>query len=342
MLPPGGRQPTIPSCTHLMNPVFPQDVEGAYRLIGTELIAMEELTRLELSSVDPFVDEIVRYSLRFGGKRLRPALLFLAGKTLGPLNSQHLHAAAAVELVHTATLIHDDILDGAAVRRHLATMNVRWDAQVAVLAGDLLLTRAMELMTRLDDRRGLRMLSEACKKTCEGELRQIGTVGRFEMSQDEYFEMIAGKTAPLLACSAQIGALYSGVDKETVERFHRFGHRLGLAFQIVDDVLDLVGETNTVGKTLRTDLENRKPTLPLILYLQHSDGETRRKMLSMIGEKNFSGIVAVLDSSGMIDAARKEAETLTEQAIEEIKPYGTGEAVAGLTALARFIVKRND
>ena len=325
-----------------MNPVFPQDIEGAYRLIGTELIEMEELTRLELSSVDPFVDEVVRYSFRFGGKRLRPALLFLVGKTLGTLNTQHLHAAAAVELVHTATLIHDDILDGASVRRHLATMNIRWDAQVAVLAGDLLLTRAMELMTRLDDMRGLRMLSEACKKTCEGELRQIGTVGRFEMSQDEYFEMIAGKTAPLLACSAQLGALYSDADIETVERFHRFGHRLGLAFQIVDDVLDLVGETNTVGKTLRTDLENRKPTLPLIQYLENADTETRRKMLLMVEEKNFNGVVAVLDSSGVIDTARRSAETLIEQAIDGIKPFGTDEVVVGLTALARFVVKRND
>ena len=325
-----------------MHPAFPQDVEGAYRLIGTELIEMEELTRLELSSVDPFVDEVVRYSFRFGGKRLRPALLFHVGKTLGKLSAQHLHAAAAVELVHTATLIHDDILDGAAVRRHLATMNVRWDAQVAVLAGDLLLTRAMDLMTRLDDRKGLQMLTEACKKTCEGELRQIGTAGRFEMSRDDYFEMIAGKTAPLLACSAQMGAFFSGADDETVERFHRFGHRLGLAFQIVDDVLDLVGETNTVGKTLRTDLENRKPTLPVILFLQDADAKARGKMLSMIEEKNFSGVVAVLDSSGAIDNARKAAETLTEQAVDEIRAFGPGETVDGLTALARFVVKRKD
>ena len=325
-----------------MNPAFPQDVEGAYRLIGTELIEMEELTRLELSSVDPFVDEVVRYSFRFGGKRLRPALLFLVGKTLGQLNSQHLHAAAAIEMVHTATLIHDDILDGASVRRHLATMNIRWDAQVSVLAGDLLLTRAMDLMTRHDDIRGLRMLTEACKKTCEGELRQVGTVGRFDMSRDEYFEMIAGKTAPLLACSAQLGAFYTGANTDTIDRFHRFGHRLGLAFQVVDDVLDLVGETNTVGKTLRTDLENRKPTLPLILYLQDADEKKRRKMLAMIDEKNFSGAVAVLDASGSIDEARRAAETLIEQAIDDLQSFGTGETVAALTALARFVVKRND
>ena len=325
-----------------MNPAFPQDIEGAYRLIGAELIAMEELTRLELSSVDPFVDEVVRYSFRFGGKRMRPALLFLVGRTLGELNERHLLAAAAIELVHTATLIHDDILDGATVRRHLATMNIRWNAQVGVLAGDLLLTRAMELMTRLDNVNGLRMLTEACKKTCEGELRQIGTVGRFEMSRDDYFEMIAGKTAPLLACSAQMGAFFSGANDETVERFHRFGLRLGLAFQIVDDVLDLVGETNTVGKTLRTDLENRKPTLPLILYLQDADTKTRHKVLAMIEEKNFDGVVAVLDAGGTIDAARRMAETLTEQAIGDIQPFGTGETIAALATLARFIVKRND
>jgi len=325
-----------------MNPAFPQDIEGAYRLIDAELIAMEELARQELSSVDPFVDEVVRYSFRFGGKRLRPAMLFLVGKMLGQLNEQHLYAAAAIELVHTASLIHDDILDGAVVRRHLATMNVHWDAQVGVLAGDLLLTRAMDLMTRLDSMQGLRMLTEACKRTCEGELRQIGTVGRFEMSRDDYFAMIAGKTAPLLACSAQLGAYYSGAGSETVKQCHRLGQRLGLAFQIVDDVLDLVGNANMVGKTLRTDLENRKPTLPLILYMQDADAKSRRKMLSMIEEKNFDGVVAVLDASGAVGDARREAETLTDQAINEIRPLGTGETVDALIALARFIVKRND
>ncbi len=321
---------------------FPQDVEGAYRLIGTELIEMEELTRLELASIDPFVDEVVRYSFRFGGKRMRPTLLFLVAKTLGRLNEHHLHAAAAIELVHTATLIHDDILDGAAIRRHLATMNVRWDSQVGVLAGDLLLTRAMELMTRSGNIRGLQMLTDACRKTCEGELRQVGTVGRFDMSRDEYFEMIAGKTAPLLACSAQLGAFYAGGNDETVERFYRFGHRLGLAFQIVDDVLDLVGETNTVGKTLRTDLENRKPTLPLILYLQDSDSDAQRKLLSLLESKKFDDVVALLETSGVLDAARRTAETLIDQAIDEISVFGTGETVAGLIALARFVVRRKD
>ncbi len=324
------------------HPVYPHDVEGAYRLIGTELTAMEELTRLELTSVDPFVDEIVRYSFRFGGKRMRPAIVFLVAKSLGKLTDSHLLAAAAIELVHTATLIHDDILDGASVRRHLATINVRWDAKVSVLAGDMLLTLAMELMTRTDEIKGLRALSDACRKTCEGELQQIGTVGRFEMSREEYFTMIAGKTAPLLACSAELGAFFAGASTTDVERFHRFGQKLGLAFQIVDDVLDLVGETNTVGKTLRTDLVNRKPTLPLILYFENAGVLQRTSLLAQLDAGEYDTVVGELNASGAIAESRRTALALTDEALTEIPVSMDSDAAQGLAALAKFIVKRND
>jgi len=320
--------------------------EDAYRLIANDMTAMEALMRQTLTHSDPFVDEIVQYSLQIGGKRLRPALVFLSAKIVGHITERHIQTAAALEFIHTATLIHDDILDGASVRRHLPTFNVRWSAQVGVLAGDLLLTKALGLMVQTDKMDGFRALADACKLTCEGELRQIGAMGRFEMSTEEYLQIIAGKTAPLLACSAELGAFYASAPPPITERFRSFGQKLGLAFQIVDDVLDLVGETDTTGKTLRTDLIHRKPTLPLILYLQGTTEEERRDMLVRIRRDDFDEqsadwVVKRLDESGSIDTARKTAHQFIGEATEILnKIEGDAAAKQALMELAQFVILR--
>ena len=318
----------------------------AYRLIASEITAMEALMRRSLAHADAFVDEIIQYSMQIGGKRLRPALLFLAGKVVGSITEQHIQAATAIEFVHTATLIHDDILDGASIRRHLATFNVRWNAQIGVLAGDFLLTKALDLITQTGKMEGVRALTQACKQTCEGELRQIGRVNGFDMSTEEYLQIIAGKTAPLLACSAALGALYAEADSATTERFQFFGQKLGLAFQIIDDVLDLVGETDTAGKTLKTDLVHRKPTLPLILYLQKATEAEHKEMLERIRRNDFDAasadwVVERLSESGTIDAARKTAQHLVEEALEPLTEIeGDSDVKQALKELAQFVISR--
>ena len=302
--------------------------------------------RQALSNADPFIDEIVQYSLQVGGKRLRPALVFLAGKVVGNVTEQHIRAAAALEFGHTATLIHDDILDGATLRRHLATFNVRWNTQIGVLAGDLLLTKSLELITQTGEMDGIRALIEASKHTCEGELLQIGAVGRFDMSVEEYIQIIAGKTAPLLACSAKLGAFYSSALPAVIERFQFFGQKLGLAFQITDDVLDLVGEADTAGKTLRTDLIHRKPTLPLILYLQGATTEDRKETLVHIRRDDFDEtsadwVVERLCESGAVDAARRTALQLIDEALKSLDGIeGNTEAKQALAHIALFVVSR--
>jgi octaprenyl-diphosphate synthase len=310
------------------------------------MTAMEALMRQTLSNANPFVNEIVQHSLQIGGKRLRPALVFLTGKVVGNITEHHIQAAAALEFVHTATLIHDDILDGATLRRHLETFNVRWNAQVGVLAGDLLLTKALELITQIGEMQGIQSLTEACKQTCEGELLQIGAAGRFDMSTDEYLQIIAGKTAPLLACSAELGAFYSAVDSAVIEQFRFFGQKLGLAFQIIDDVLDLVGETDTAGKTLRTDLIHCKPTLPLILYLQNATSAEQKEMLIHIRRDDFDEqsadwVVERLSKSGAIDAARKTALQHIDEATEILtRIEGDTEAKKALAEVVQFVVSR--
>ncbi len=328
-----------------------QDVEKAYRLIDTEMKVMEEQTRHALSCVDSFVDEVVRYSFRVGGKRLRPAILFLTAKALGNVTEQHVRAAAAVEFVHTASLIHDDILDGALMRRHLATVNMKWSAQVGVLAGDLLLTKAMELMSRDDNMHGFRRLTDACRKTCEGELFQMGTIGRFDMTPEEYYTVIAGKTAPLIACSAELGAYYAGVNSEMIERFRAFGHRLGMAFQMFDDILDLVGETATMGKTLLTDLANGKPTLPLLLFLRDATALERAEVIAAIKESSCKKDIATfvvqkIQGSGAVELARQEAQKQIDEAIESITKLDAHsntaqtDAIAGLVSIALYMAHR--
>ena len=321
--------------------------KDAYRLIASDMTAMEALMRQTLSHTDSFVNEVVQYSLQIGGKRLRPALVFLAAKTIGTVTEQHVRVAAALEFIHTATLIHDDILDGATIRRHLATFNVRWNAKVGVLAGDLLFTKALELVTHTGKVEGIKTLAEAGKQTCEGELRQIGAIERFDMTIEEYMQIIAGKTAPLLACSAQLGAMYASAPPPVAERFWGFGQKLGLAFQIIDDVLDLVGETDTAGKTLRTDLIHRKPTLPLILYLQEAAEEERRDMLVRIRRDDFDEqsadwVVKRLNKSGSVDAARKTARHLIDEATEILtKIEGDTNAKQALMEIAQFVVSRD-
>lgn len=317
----------------------------ALRQIQDELTEMETLARQTLSGIDPFVEEIVRYSFQFGGKRLRPAILLLSGKAVGKVTEKHIRMATAVEFVHTATLIHDDILDGASVRRHLETVNVKWNAQIGVLAGDILLTRALEILTQDDEMFGLRQLTQACKRTCEGELVQIGAAGHFKMTLDEYYRIIAGKTAPLLACSAELGAYYAGAAQQTVEMFRRFGEQLGLAFQMIDDILDIDGTTEITGKTLRTDLLNRKPTLPLILFLQNASAQKSKEIEEQLqntasDETAVQKIVDAVHQSGAVEQSRKIAADTIQKATDSIAGFGDSGAIAGLISIARFVGNR--
>ncbi|MDR3234164.1 MAG: polyprenyl synthetase family protein [Planctomycetaceae bacterium] len=317
---------------------------NAYRLIEDDIAAMKALSQRTVADVSPGVEEIVRYSLQFSGKCLRPALLFLTGKIFGTLTEKHLLAAAAIEFVHTATLIHDDILDGASLRRHLDTINVRWNAQVGVLAGDLLLSKSLELMAKSADLYGIQRLTEACNLTCEGELRQMTAVGCFEMTMEQYLQIIGGKTASLLACSAELGAYYSGAGTETVEKFRLFGHKTGIAFQMIDDILDLVGETKNAGKTLRTDLMNGKPTLPVILYLQSVAEPQRQTMLEMLRREEVEPelIVRQLTLSGVVEEARKRAQQEIDEALALIADVeGDAEMKSAIKEIAFFVTKRN-
>src|SRR5205807_2219056 len=194
---------------------------------------------------------------------LRPALLLLTARACGRVSAAHHILGAVVEMIHTATLVHDDVLDNASVRRHVATVNAGWGNQASILLGDYLFTHAFHLCSSVDAR-ACRLIGEATNRLCAGELHQVTERGNLDLSEDDYFAIIDAKTAELTSCCCRLGALYGGMDEEVVESLATFGRSLGMAFQIADDLLDLVGEERSAGKSLGTDLEQQKLTLPII------------------------------------------------------------------------------
>ncbi len=239
-----------------------------YAPIADELADAERIFQEELASHFPFVQHLVDHCADFQGKRLRPALVLLSGRACGRVNPSHSVIAAVVEMIHTATLVHDDILDEAMVRRHAATVNAEWGNETAVLLGDFLFTHAFHLAASLESTRACRWIGHATNKVCEGEMQQVHHRGNLDLDEPSYFAIVEGKTAELTAVSCRLGASYAGASESRVAAMDRYGRELGIAFQIADDVLDLWGDERVTGKSLGTDLEKQKLTLPLIYLLR--------------------------------------------------------------------------
>src|SRR5436309_12027933 len=234
-----------------------------YGPIAPDLQEVERILALALRNRHPRVAQVVDHVRHYRGKRLRPVLLLLTARACGRVTPAHHVLGAVVEMIHTATLVHDDVLDGAAVRRRVGTVNALWGTQTSVLLGDYLFTHAFHLASTVDVT-ACRLIGEATDRVCEGELCQVLQRGNLELSEEEYFDVIDGKTAELTACCCVLGAHYAGASAEVVEALGRYGRYVGQAFQIADDLLDLVGEEDAAGKSLGTDLEQGKLTLPLI------------------------------------------------------------------------------
>ncbi len=259
--------------------------------VSTELAAVEQMLCDELTSDDTFVDSLVKHAFRLGGKRLRPALLLLSAQACGGLGRSHIVLGAVVEMIHTATLVHDDVLDEASMRRHQDTLNARHDNEASVLVGDYLFTHAFALASSLETTYACQVIGQATNAVCAGELRQIHSRGNYALAEEDYLSIIEAKTAELCACCCRLGAHYAGASPETTRSLTRYGRALGIAFQIVDDLLDVVGDEQQAGKSLGTDLEKEKLTLPII------------RMLSRLGERDRQAVVEQLHLGG--PAARR-------------------------------------
>ncbi len=318
-------------------------LERLYDPIVEQLADVEEILRRELRSKFPFVDELVRHSFRLGGKRLRPALVLLSAKAVGSIRQDHLVLAAVMEMIHTATLVHDDVLDEATLRRHLDTVNARWGNETSVLLGDYLFTHSFYLASTLETTFACRTIGRATNIVCEGELRQIDSCGDFSLTEQSYLDIIEAKTAELCSCCCRLGAHYAGATAEVEESLARFGRYLGIAFQIVDDLLDVQGDEHTTGKSLGTDLEQLKPTLPLIRLLSQVDAAERNAIVACL-ESNASRTSDALDvwfeRSDAINYAHEKARGYVELARAELACLPAGEARSVLECIAEFSAQR--
>jgi octaprenyl-diphosphate synthase len=316
-----------------------------YAPIVVELAAAEDLLRNELTSDDPFVDSLVKHAFRLGGKRLRPALVLLAAKATGQIARDHIVLSAVVEMIHTATLVHDDVLDEASLRRHRETINARSDNEASVLVGDFLFTHAFYLASSLETTFACQTIGRATNIVCAGELRQIHSRGNYRLSEDEYLAIIEAKTAELCACCCRLGAHYAGATPAAEDALDRVGRNLGIAFQIADDMLDLVGDERSMGKSLGTDLEKQKPTLPLIRLLAESTASERGKLLELLTSNDAAArqsIGAWLDRSDALAYTRDKALAYAQQAAADARRLPASQARDVLVQLAELVVSRRD
>lgn len=323
-------------------PALPGLLQALYAPVAAELAEVEETLKREMRSEYPYVDELVRYGVMLGGKRLRPALVLLAAKAAGSVRPAHRTLAAVVEMIHTATLVHDDVLDEARTRRHLATVNARWDDEASILLGDFLFSHAFYLTAEVDAA-ACRIIGRATNIVCEGELRQKGSRGNFAIAEDEYFAIIDAKTAELTACSCLLGAKYAGASEAAVDALEGFGRDLGIAFQIADDLLDVEGDERTTGKSLGTDLEQLKPTLPLIHLLAAANTDDRRAIDEVLSADAPQPrlLLPYLRRYESLEYTRERGRFFANRAAERLNILPASAAKDVLTSMAEFVVNRN-
>ncbi len=274
---------------------------------------------------------------------MRPALVLLSAKACGHVRTEHLLVAAVVELIHTATLIHDDVLDEATIRRHLETVNARWNTEASVLLGDYLFTHALCLATRLEDISVYRLLSETTRTLCEGELRQVHQRGNSQMTEEEYLDIIWEKTAALCQCACDLGAYYGGASPAQRQALRRYGSDLGIAFQITDDLLDLLGDEQTVGKSLGTDLAKQKLTLPVIRLLSQLPDPDRTGLVELFGQPIQVVRPILRQQFERTDAVRytqQKAAEYIRQAKSHLEVLSPSAARTALAQLADFVLAR--
>jgi octaprenyl-diphosphate synthase len=315
-----------------------------YGPVKADLLEVEAILARTLKSRYQRIAALVDHVRHYRGKRLRPALLLLVARACGRVVPAHHVLGAVVEMIHTATLVHDDVLDSATVRRHVATVNAEWGVPASILLGDYLFTHAFHLAATTGSAEACRIIGDATNRTCEGELCQGLQRGNLELTEGEYLDLIDGKTADLIACCCRLGALFSGAPAETVERLARYGRWLGLAFQVADDLLDLVGEERATGKSLGTDLEQQKMTLPLIRLLSAAaapEAGRLRQLLTAPGNHKREALRPWLDDSDAVTYATRRAHEFAARARAELDclPPSAGRTV--LEALSERVVRRD-
>lgn len=316
-----------------------------FELIGDDLREMEVVFQRELRSQHPYVGDVLTHLNTYRGKRLRPILLLLTAQAIGDVSVEHHVLAAVVEMIHTATLVHDDVLDEATTRRHVATVNSRWNNETSVLLGDYLFTHAFHLAASLDSALACRLIGRATNLVCEGELAQIHERGNLQLTEEQYFQIIEGKTAELCAVSCYLGAHFAGASEAVVQAMETYGRNLGIAFQIADDLLDVCGTEQETGKSLGSDLEKQKLTLPIIRLLAESEPDEQARLRELLAHPSAASrqeIGRCLRATDALEYARQRAFDYVAGARAALACLSDSPTRQLLETMTEFVVQRSN
>jgi len=313
------------------------------QIIGKELEEFERKFSDNVKGSNPLLDRIMRFIIRRKGKQMRPMFVFLSAKIAGGITETTYRAASLIELLHTATLVHADVVDNAMLRRNFFSINALWKNKIAVLVGDYLLAKGLLLSVEHGDYKILQITSRAVKEISEGELLQMEKARKLDIREDIYFEIIRAKTASLLSAACAAGAFSSSENEETTARFRLFGEKAGIAFQIKDDLFDY-GQDN-IGKPTGIDIKEKKMTLPLIYTLQHADPATRKKIIYIIknqstDRKKVDEVIHLVKESGGIGYATGKMKEYQQEALELLRQYPDSPARQAMEELVNYVIER--
>ncbi|MEJ2089193.1 MAG: polyprenyl synthetase family protein [Gammaproteobacteria bacterium] len=318
-------------------------LEPVYDLVADDFAAANQLIPRMLTSDVGLVEEIGQYIVQSGGKRLRPLLVLLSARCCGYAASDHIRLATIIEFLHTATLLHDDVVDPSVLRRGRATANATWGNAPSVLVGDFLYSRAFQLMVELGQMKIMAILSDATNTIAEGEVMQLANVGNFQIDESDYMEVIRCKTALLFEASTHTAAVLASGDVNVHQALRRFGLHFGLAYQLVDDWLDYAGQSEAMGKNVGDDLAEGKLTLPVIRALAlSSDGQARilRECLSARSVDALPEVLRIVQQTGALDYTQAAARSQSEKAICCLDALPDNPYRDALDAVARFAIAR--
>jgi octaprenyl-diphosphate synthase len=312
--------------------------------LAADLAEVDRVIRTRLASEVVLINTVAEYIIAAGGKRLRPALLLLVARALDYRGNLHHLLAAVVEFIHTATLLHDDVVDESALRRGRQTANAAFGNPASVLVGDFLYSRAFQMMVEADDMRVMRVLSDATNVIAEGEVLQLLNCNDPDVDEERYLKVIRYKTARLFEAAAQLGAILAGASPELEAGAAEYGRRLGTAFQLIDDVLDYSGVTADIGKNVGDDLREGKPTLPLIHVMSHGEPQEREQVRTAIVEghtEHFDAIMAAIERTGALAYTRMRAREEADAAAAAIAHLPASEFKEALLYLSAYSVQRD-
>lgn len=316
-------------------------------VVESDFLAVDQYIVDQLHSDVPLVENIGHYIVEAGGKRLRPLLVLLTARCCSIQSEKHIPMAAVIEFIHTATLLHDDVVDMSTLRRGRPTVNEEWNNPSSVLVGDFIYSRAFQILVRIGDMRIMQLIADTTNKIAEGEVLQLISKHNPTSSEQSYMQVIQDKTAILFKAAAQCGAILGGASTDTEQALTRFGMHLGTAFQLVDDVLDYAGDSSKLGKNIGDDLAEGKPTLPLIYAMANGTAEQAHLIRQSLSEEAVPNalleeVITIVQSSGALEYTRQLASQHAQHSLDCLETIAASTFRDALETMANFSVVRNN